>query len=103
MILNKVQFHKKSLILRTVFLLSLYQAFNGNIFLRAQDNYNLDEIEINSTTKSNGDDGVGLPTNPFEMVDILRRINSMNDATAPSDAIDDALKSFDMIKDENKL
>jgi len=27
----------------------------------------------------------------------------MNNATEPSDAIDDALKSFDMIKNDNKI
>ena len=35
-----------------------------------------------------------IPTNPFELVEMIRRFNSLNDATNPSDAIDDALKSF---------
>tara|TARA_Y100001978_G_C23487087_1_gene334458 strand:- start:163 stop:474 length:312 start_codon:yes stop_codon:yes gene_type:complete len=101
--LNKVQFLKKALILRSILFLSLIQSFDGNFHLKAQENYKLNEIEINSTTKSNQDDSGGIPTNPFEMVDMLRRINSMNDATKPSDAVDDALKSFDMIKNENKI
>ena len=39
-----------------------------------------------------------LPTNPFEIVDMLRKANSLNDATNPSDAIDEAIKSFDNLK-----
>ena len=68
-------------------------------FLFAEESY-LDEIEIDSSTKletSSSD----FPTNPFEMVEMLRRANSMNDATKPSDAIDDALKTFSKI-DEKK-
>ena len=42
-------------------------------------------------------------TNPFEIVDRIRRATSMNEATKPSEAIDDALKTFDMIKDENQI
>ena len=35
-----------------------------------------------------------LPTNPVELMQRLNRINSMDDATLPSDAIDDALDAF---------
>ena len=55
--------------------------------------YLFKELEINSSTKTEEDSSV-LPTNPFELVEMIRRQNSMNDATNPSDAIDDALKSF---------
>ena len=51
------------------------------------------EIEIDTSTKPE-EDGSVIPTNPFEIVEMIRRQNSMNDATSPSDAIDDALKSF---------
>ena len=70
-------------------------------FLNAEDPY-LKDMEINSTTKSNENDSV-LPTNPFEIVEMIRRANSMNDATNPSDAIDDALKSFNNTEDKEKL
>ena len=56
--------------------------------------------EVDNSTKSEGNDNL-LPTNPFELVEMIRRSNSMNDATKPSDALDDALKSFDMIKEKN--
>ena len=52
-----------------------------------------EELEIDTSTKTE-DDGSALPTNPFELVEMIRRQNSMNDATDPTDAIDDALKSF---------
>ena len=67
----------------------------------AQDSYKLSEMEINRTNNFDDEDNLDFPTNPFELVDRLRRANSMNDATKPSDAIDDAIKSFDMIN-ENK-
>ena len=62
----------------------------------------LKDIEINSTTKFDTN-GSALPTNPFEIVEMLRRANSMNDATNPSDAIDDALKSFNKIEVKESL
>ena len=55
--------------------------------------YLSNELEIDTSTKP-GEDGSVIPTNPFEIVEMIRRQNSMNDATNPSDAIDDALKSF---------
>ena len=66
----------------------------------AQESYKLNEIEINRTSNLEGEGDLDLPTNPFEIVDRIRRANSMNDATKPSDAIDEAIKSFDMIKEE---
>ena len=70
-------------------------------FLFAEELY-LDELEIGSSTKleSSGSD---LPVNPFEIVEMLRRANSMNDATRPSDAIDDALESFSNIEEKENL
>ena len=69
--------------------------------LIAEESY-LNEIEIDSSTKidTNSSD---LPTNPFEIVEMLRRANSMNDATKPSDAIDDALKLFNNIEEKESL
>ena len=73
------------------FLIS-YQSF-------AQDSYKLDELEINRSFNLEDENNLNFPTNPFEIVDRIRRANSMNDATKPSDAIDEAIKSFDMIKE----
>ena len=61
--------------------------------------YLFEELEIDNSTKTNEDSSV-LPTNPFEIVEMIRRYNSMNDATNPSDAIDDALKSFNNLEEK---
>ena len=66
-------------------------------FLNAE--YLFEELEVNSSTKSEEDSSV-IPTNPLEIVDMIRRYNSMNDATKPSDAIDDALKSFNSLDEK---
>ena len=60
--------------------------------------YLFEELEIDTSTKTK-DDGSFLPSNPFELVEMIRRQNSLNDATDPSDAIDDALKSFNSLEE----
>ena len=60
--------------------------------------YLFEDLEIDTSTKTEDDSSV-LPTNPFELVEMIRRQNSMNDATNPSDAIDDALKSFNSLEE----
>ena len=64
--------------------------------------YLFDESEIDTSTKTE-DDSSALPTNPFELVEMIRRHNSMIDATDPSDAIDDALKSFNSLEDKLEI
>ena len=58
-----------------------------------------EELQIDSTTKTEGDESV-IPTNPFEIVEMIRRYNSLNDATTPSDALDDALESFNSLEED---
>ena len=72
-----------------IFLVS-FISLKGN-FLNAE--YLFEDDQINTSTKIEDDNSV-IPTNPFEIVEMIRRYNSLNDATNPSDAIDDALKSF---------
>ena len=64
--------------------------------------YLFEELEIDTSTKTEDDKSV-LPTNPFEIVEMIRRYNSMNEATNPSDAIDDALKSFKDLEEKEDL
>ena len=66
-------------------------------FLSAE--YLFEELEIDSSTKTD-ENSSGIPTNPFELVEMIRRQNSLNDATSPSDAIDDALKSFNSLEEK---
>ncbi len=61
--------------------------------------YLFEKSEIETSTKTE-DDNSFLPTNPFELVEMIRRQNIMNDATNPSDAIDDALKSFNNLEEK---
>ena len=61
--------------------------------------YLFDELEIDTSTKGD-ENSAAIPTNPFELVEMIRRHNSMNDATNPSDAIDDALKSFNILEEK---
>ena len=60
--------------------------------------YIFEELEIDTSTKTE-DDSSALPTNPFELVEMIRRQNSLNNATDPSDAIDNALKSFNGLEE----
>ena len=64
--------------------------------------YLFEELEIDTSTKTE-DDSSALPTNPFELVEMIRRQNSMIDATDPSDAIDDALKSYSSLEENLEI
>ena len=69
-------------------------------FLNAE--YVLEEMQIDTSTKTEGDNSA-IPTNPFEIVEMIRRQNSLNDATNPTDAIDDALKSFNNLEEKKEI
>ena len=81
-----------------LFLISLI-SLKGD-FLNAE--YLFEELEIDTTTKED-DSGSVIPTNPFELVEMIRRQNSLNDATKPSDAIDDALESFNSLEEKEEI
>ena len=83
-------FNYLSKVLPIVISLISLVSLKGNI-LKAENLF--EELEIDSTTKTDSDSSI-IPTNPFEIVEMIRRNNSLNDATKPSDAIDDALKSY---------
>tara|TARA_B100000886_G_C20202610_1_gene398991 strand:- start:307 stop:591 length:285 start_codon:yes stop_codon:yes gene_type:complete len=77
------------------FLISLIPIYS--VFFHAE--YLSQELEIDSSTKIDGNSS-GFPTNPFEIVEMIRKQNSMNDATDPSDAIDHALESFNSLEEK---
>ena len=64
--------------------------------------YLFEELQIESSTKSDNDKSA-LPTNPFEVVEMMRRYNSLIDATNPSDALDDALEAFNNSEENKKF
>ena len=88
----------KSLPIPLTFIISsiLLTSFKGD-YLNAQDLFG--KLEIDNSTKTDQDSSA-IPTNPFEIVEMIRRQNSMNDATNPSDAIDEALKSFNSLEEK---
>ena len=77
----------------------LFISLKGD-YLNAE--YFLEELEIDTSTKKE-DDSSGLPTNPFELVEMIRKQNSLNDATDPTDAIDDALESFNILEEKLEI
>ena len=85
-----------SKLLPLVFSLIALISLKGDL-LKAE--YLFEELQIDSSTKNEDDKSV-IPTNPFEIVEMIRRYNSLNDATRPSDAIDDALESFNDYEEE---
>ena len=78
-----------------IFFISL-TPINGDL-LNAE--YLSEDLQIDSSTKTDYDDSL-IPTNPFEIVEMIRRYNSLNNATNPSDAIDDALESFNTLEEK---
>ena len=50
------------------------------------------------TSTKGDDDSSAIPNNPFEIVEMIRKYNSMNEATKPSDALDEALESFNSLE-----
>ena len=87
--------NSKSILLFIFFILLIF--LKGD-FLNANE-YLFDELEIDTSTKKDENSSV-IPTNPFELMEMIRRQNSMNDATNPSDAIDDALESFNSFEEK---
>ena len=91
----------KSLPIPITFVISfiLLTSLKGD-YLNAEDLFG--KLEIDNSTKTDQDSSA-LPTNPFEIVEMIRRQNSMNGATNPSDAIDDALNSFNSLEENLEI
>ena len=84
----------------TVVFFFTFLIFLKSDYLNAE--YLFEELEIDTSTKTE-DDSSAFPTNPFELVEMIRRQNSMNGATDPSDAIDDALRSFNSLEENLEI
>ena len=91
--------HVKKLSFVALFFYSLGFFYNHLVF-SSQENY-FEELELNNNTQDEFERNNSIPTNPFEIVDMIRRANSLNDATNPSDALDEAIKTFDNLKLNN--
>ena len=64
-------------------------------FLNAE--YLSEELQIDNSTKAENDSSA-IPNNPFEIVEMIRRYNSLNNSTSPSDVLDDALESLNNLE-----
>ena len=93
----KNYFYKNVLNSLPFFLFFISFLFLKSDFLSAE--YLFEELQIENSTKIEDDSSI-LPTNPFEIVEMIRRHNSLNDATNPSDALDEALESFNNLLEE---
>ena len=93
----KIYFYKNFLkpITLVIFLISLI-SLKGD-FLTAESLF--EELQIDSSTKGE-DDKSAIPNNPFEIVEMIRRYNSLNDATTPSNAVEDAINSFNNLEEK---
>ena len=81
-----------------LFLITLI-SFKGDLL---NVEYLFTELQIDSSTKTDENKSV-IPTNPLEIVEMIKRHNSLNDATKPSDAVDDALKSFQSLEEKSGI
>ena len=97
----KFKFNTKITRLAKFFILFISLINIKSTLLSAEDSY-LKEFAIGSSTKLD-ENSSAIPTNPFEIVEMIRRANSLNDATKPSDAIDDALKLFNKTEEKESL
>ena len=65
-------------------------------------NYTTDEKrDIYSTFDTKEQIKQGLPIDPFDLMNRLKQVETMNNATTPTDALDEALNAFDQTYFEN--
>ena len=65
-------------------------------------NFSTDEKrDIYSTFDTEDQIDQGLPIDPFDLMNRLKQAGAMNNATTPSDALDEALNAFDQSEYEN--
>ena len=85
-------------------LITTWQAFSSSRTIRISEvkNYSTDEKrDIYSTFDTEDQIDQGLPIDPFDLMNRLKQAGAMNNATTPSDALDEALNAFDQSEYEN--
>ena len=85
-------------------LIAAGQVFSSSRTIRISEvkNYSTDEKrDIYSTFDTEDQIDQGLPIDPFDLMNRLKQVGAMNDATTPSDALDAALNAFDQSGNEN--
>jgi len=85
-------------------LISAGQVFSSSRTIRISElkNYSTDDQrDIYSTFDTEDQIDQGLPIDPFDLMNRLKQAGAMNNATTPSDALDEALNAFDQSEYEN--
>ena len=85
-------------------LITAGNAFSSSRAIRISEvkNYSTDEKrDIFSTFDSEDQKDKGLPLDPFDLMNRLKQAEAMDNATTPSDALDEALNAFDQSEYEN--
>ena len=86
------------------FFITAGQVFTSSRTIRISElkNYSTDEKrDIYSTFDTEDQIDQGLPIDPFDLMNRLKQVGAMNNATTPSDALDAALNAFDQSGNEN--
>ena len=81
----------------------------GGVFLNSRltkiaevENYSRDEKrDIFNTFDTEDQNDQGFPVDPFDLMNRLKQAGALDDATTPSDALDEALNAFDQSEYEN--
>ena len=75
-------------------------SYSRNTTIAEVKNYSTDEKrDIYSTFDTKNDQG--FPIDPFDLMNRLKQAGAMNNATTPSDALDEAINAFDLSEYEN--
>ena len=85
-------------------LINVGQVFSPSrtIIISELKNYSIDgKRDIYSTFDTEDQIDQGLPIDPFDLMNRLKQVGAMNNATTPSDALDAALNAFDQSGNEN--
>ena len=96
---NKIKSYYCTKLLKPIQLIIFLFSFNSLKVDLVNAEYLSEDLQIDSSTKTEEDRSI-IPSNPFEVVEMIRRYNSLNDATNPSDALDDAIKSFNSLEEK---
>ena len=85
-----------------LFIAGNYVSFSRIIKIAEVKNYSSDEKrDIYSTFDTEDQIDQGLPIDPFDLMNRLKQAGAMNNATTPSDALDEALNAFNQSEYEN--
>ena len=85
-------------------LITAGQVFSSSRTIRISEvkNYSTDEKrDIYSTFDTEDQIDQGLPIDPFDLMNRLKQAGAMNNATTPSDALDEAINAFELSEYEN--